>query len=87
MHAGHLTLSKLSSVKNRIWEARSKWKDLDLDAICKKHESDTDACLTEMLTILWLKRIEPWPKWSKMIRALKSRPVSFQQLAEDIEKN
>ena len=95
MHAGHLTLSELRSVINRIWEARSKWKTIgielkleitDLDAISMKHGSDTDACLTEMLT-MWLKRTEHRPKWSTMIRALESRPVGFQQLAEDIEKN
>ena len=63
LYTGHLTLSKLRSVKNRIWEARSKWKDIgtelkleitDLDAISKKHGSDTDACFAEMLT-MWLK--------------------------------
>lgn len=94
-HTGHLTLSKIRSVKNRIWAARCKWYDLgielklditDLDAISKKHGSDTDACLTEMLT-MWLKQTEPRPKWSTMIKALKREPIGFQQLAEDIEKN
>jgi hypothetical protein len=92
MHADRLTLTRLRSVKNRIWEARSKWKDIgielkleitDLDAI---NGSDTGACFKEMLSI-WLKQTKPRPTWSRMIKALKSRSVGFQQLAERIEMN
>lgn len=92
MHAEGLTLTRLRSVKNRIWEARSKWRDIgvelkleitDLDAI---NGSDTGACFEKML-IIWLKQSKPRPTWSKMIKALKSRPVGFQQLAQHIEMN
>jgi hypothetical protein len=95
MHAAHLTLENLRNVKNRIWEARSKWQDIgielklkqtDLEVISKKNGSDTDACFTEMLSI-WLKQTKPRPTWSRMIRALKSRSIGFQQLAEHIEVN
>lgn len=92
MHADRLTLTRLRSVKNRIWEARSKWKDIgielklevtDLDAI---NGSDTGACFEEML-IMWLKQNKSRPTWLRMIKALKSRPVGFQELAEQIEMN
>ena len=94
MHAD-LTLTKLRSVKNRTWKARSKWQDIglelklektDLDTIMKKHGSDANVCFEEMLS-MWLKQTEFRPTWSKMIRALKKPAVGFQELAEDIEKN
>jgi hypothetical protein len=55
----------------------------DLDAI---DGSDTGACFEEMLS-MWLKQTKSRPTWSRMIKALKSRPVGFQQLAEHIEMN
>ena len=94
MHADHLTIAKLKSVRNKIWEARSKWQNIgieldlkknDLDAINATNGSDTDACFREMLS-LWLKQTKSLPTWSKMIRALKRPAVGFQRLAEDIEK-
>jgi hypothetical protein len=95
MHADHLTLANLRSVMNKTWEARSKWQKLgiqlelektDLDAISKTNGNDTDACFTEMLS-MWLKQTKFPPTWSRMIKALKSRPVGFQKLAEHIKMN
>ena len=95
MHTDHLTLSDLRTVKRRVWEARSKWKDIgielkleqtDLDAISSKNGSDADACFGDMLS-MWLKQTRSRPTWSKMIRALKQPAVGFQELAEHIEMN
>lgn len=95
MCADHLTLTKLRSVRNRTWEARSRWQNIgielklektDLDAINLKNGSDTDACFGEMLS-MWLKQTRSQPTWSKMIRALKTPAVGFQELAEHIEMN
>jgi hypothetical protein len=95
MHADCLTLANLRGVMNKTWKARSKWKEIgiqlklekiDLDAISNTNGSDVDACFTEMLS-MWLKQTKSQPKWSRMIKALKSRPVGFQQLAEHIGMN
>ena len=95
MHADRLTLTDLRSVKNKTWKARSKWQDIglelklektDLDTIRKKHGSDADVCFEEMLS-MWLKQTESRPTWSKMIRALKTPAVGYQELAEHIENS
>ena len=60
MHADHLTITKLRSVRNRIWEARTKWKDIGieldlkkdaLDAINLTNRSDVEVCFGEMLSL------------------------------------
>ena len=93
MHSDHLTLTRLRTVRNRVWEARSKWKDIgielkleqtDLDAVSSKNGSDADACFGDMLS-KWLKQTRSRPTWLKMIRALKRPAVGFQELAEQIE--
>ena len=37
------------------------------------------------MLILWLKRINPLPKWSAMVEALKQPTVGFENLAEQVE--
>ena len=39
-----------------------------------------------MLT-LWLKRVNPPPKWSAMVEALKKPAIGFEDLAEQVERS
>jgi hypothetical protein len=70
------------------------WKDIgieldlkvtDLDVI-KTNHGNVNECFSEMLT-LWLKRVNPLPKWSAMVEALKEPTVGFEELAEQVEQS
>ena len=93
VYIGHLTVADLRVVRSAVWEARKEWKNIgieldlivtDLDVIKDSNSGNVVDCLTEMLS-LWLKKVDPLPTWSTLVRALKQPAVGFEQLAEDLE--
>ena len=88
-----MTIDNLKAVRKAVWDARVVWKDIgieldlkvtDLDVISASNPRNVNECFTKMLT-LWLKRVNPPPKWSAMIEALKEPAVGFEDLAERVE--
>ena len=88
-----LTSSNLATVRDALFDVRSKWEDIGIELLSK---NDTDAikkekgnivvdCLTEMLSV-YLKRAKPEPSWKSIIAALKAKAVGESQLAEELEK-
>ena len=88
-----LTLSSLATVRDALYDVRSKWEDIgiellsknDTDAIKKEKGNNVGDCLTETLS-MYLKRANPEPSWSSIITALKVRAVGESQLAQDLEQ-
>ena len=89
----HLTIDNLRVVRKAVWDARAAWKDIgieldlkvsDLDVISKTNHENINKCFSDMLT-LWLKRVNPPPKWSAMVEALKEPAVGFEDLAKQVE--
>ena len=89
-----LTLSNLATVRDALFDVRSKWEDIgielllsknDTDAIKKEKGNDVVGCLTEMLSV-YLKRANSEPSWSSIIAAIKARAVGESQLAEELEQ-
>ena len=91
---GKLTSSSLATVRNALFDIRSKWEDIgiellgknDTDAIKKEKCNNIVDCLTEMLSV-YLKRAKPEPSWRSIIAALKAKAVGESQLAEELEEN
>ena len=88
----HLTINDLRAVRKATWDARAMWKDIgieldlkvtDLDTIETNH-GNVNKCFSEMLT-LWLKRANPPPNWSAMVKALKEPAVGCGDLAELVQ--
>ena len=93
VYIDHLTVADLKVVRSAVWEARKEWKNIgielnllvtDLDVIKETNKDNIRDCLTEMLT-LWLKKIDPLPTWSAIVKALKKPAVGFERLAKEIE--
>ena len=91
----HLTIDDLRAVRKAVWDARGAWKDIgieldlkvtDLDVISGTNHGNVNKCFSEMLT-LWLKRVNPPPKWSAMVEALNEPAVGFEDLAEKVERS
>ena len=77
-----------------IYDVRAKWKNIGiqlemdlgtLNAIEKRHRSDPDDCLPEMLDY-WLKQVSPRPSWNSLAEALESKPIGEGHLAEQIRE-
>ena len=90
--ADYLAIEDLKQVLDKVWDARVKWYEIglgikirstDLDAIGKRHRDDPDVCFRELLST-WLKQASPKPTWALLADALKSRPVGFEQLSEEL---
>ena len=88
-----LSLSNLRTVREELYDVRSKWEDIGIelldknvtDAIKKEKSNDTGDCLTEMLST-YLKGDDPQPSWSSIIAALRARAVGKARLAKDLEE-
>ena len=52
--------------------------------VIKQDNDDTDSCFTALLTH-WLSRPNPPPTWSVLIAAIKSRPIGYVDVANQIE--
>ena len=86
-----LTSSNLATVRDALFDVRSKWEDIgiellsknDTDAIKKEKCNNVGDCLTEMLSV-YLKRAEP--SWRSIIAALKAKAVGESQLAKELEE-
>ena len=87
-----LSLSDLKTVRDALYEARSKWEDIgielglgknDTDAIKREKSNNVGDCFREMLST-YLKRDNPEPSWSSIIAALRARAVGESQLAQDL---
>lgn len=93
MKAGRLKIGDLYKVKNELWNARTKWKDLGLElmispdtleATAIKYHGDPGNCLREMLAD-WLRGSgEPPRTWSSIVSALK-KVDTLGAIAEEIE--
>ena len=90
-----MTIDDLRAVRKEVWDARAVWKDIgieldlkvtDLDVISETNHGNVNKCFSEMLT-LWLKRVNPPPRWSVMVEALKEPTVGFENLAERVERS
>ena len=77
-----------------LYCVRAKWKNIGiqlevdlgtLNAIDKRHRSDPDDCLPEMLDY-WLKQVNPPPSWNSLAEALESEPIGEGHLAEQIRE-
>ena len=93
LYAVQLTIRDLKIVRNALWDARTKWKDIgleldmsttDLEKIEAVHRSDIGGCLIDMLA-LWLKQVDPPPTWTAIVAALQDRVIGEGGLAEEIE--
>ena len=91
----HLTIDNLRAVRKAVWDARGAWKDIgieldlkvtDLDVVSEINHGNVNKCFSEMLT-LWLKQVNPPPKWSAMVKALKEPAVGFEDLAEQVQRS
>ena len=88
-----LTSSNLATVRDALFNVRSKWEDIGIELLSK---DDTDAIktekcnivvayLTEMLSV-YLKRAKPEPSWRSIIAALRAKAVGESQLAKELEE-
>ena len=92
---GRLKISDLQKVKNALWDARTRWKDvgealgmdaITLDAIAIKLRNDPGNCLRDML-LEWLRGSEgPARAWSTIVAALRAATVDLGAIAEEIER-
>ena len=82
----------LSTVRNEIHDARTKWYDIGIElkldvstlkAIESKY-SDSKDCLREVITE-WLKAVHPKPTWRSLVDALRRKVVDESHLAAAIE--
>ena len=88
-----LTLSNLKTVREALYDVRSKWEDIgielldknEIDAIKKEKFNNVGDCLTEMFSV-YLKRNNPAPSWDSIIAALRAKAVGLPQLAQDLEQ-
>ena len=90
----HLGLNDLNIVFQTIYDADMHWYDIglqlglsvpDLKRITADNGRQQDR-LRETL-ILWLKRVDPAPTWTRLVDALKSQTVKEYQLAKVVEEN
>ena len=88
----HLGPLDLKTVRNALWDARSKWYhigvELDietstLDIIGTECQGKVEDCFTKVLT-KWLNCVEPQPSWSALVEALESPAVDHPNLADKI---
>jgi hypothetical protein len=95
-----LTKSDVNTVRNAVWDARAKWKqigsvfgltDHHLNAIKAARRDvgavyhlDIEKCFVDVL-ILWLKQVDPPPTWSSMVAALRDATVGEGELADQVE--
>ena len=88
-----LISSDLATVRDALFDVRSKWEDIGIELLSK---NDTDATKTEkyndavgyltaMLSV-YLKRAKPEPSWKSIIDALKAKAVGESRLAEELEE-
>ena len=90
----HLSIDDLLTVFHALYDASTKWNCIglelgmhhsDLAAIKQRHREDPYECLEDLLAG-WLKRSNPKPTWEAVVKALESRIVGFEQLAESIKE-
>ena len=90
----HLSTDDLMVIQNELWDARSKWRNIgiqlqmkiaDLEAIGEKNSNVPDNCFTDCITT-WLRQTNPSPTWTALIKALRSSPVGFQEMAKRLER-
>ena len=92
-----MTIADLKDVKNDLWDARAKWKDIGTCIGVDEGTLDTfkgkdDDCFGEMLKH-WLRGVyKPGEKnskprtWRTLIEALQNKIVSAEALAEKLKK-
>ena len=90
--ASRLTINDLQVVKNDLWEARARWKDVGLelsmrqstlDSIAITQRDDPGNCLREMLAE-WLRGAGDPPRtWNTIVAAL-AKVESLGFLAEEV---
>ena len=90
-----MTINDLKVVQEILWEVRSKWRNLglqldmkieDIEAISARGmSSNPDDCFTDCIKC-WLRQSDPSPRWTSLIKALKSSTVGFPDLAKKLER-
>ena len=82
----------LSTVRNEIHDARTKWYDIGIElkvdvSTLKTIESmysNAKDCLREVITE-WLKAVSPKPTWRSLVDALRRPVVEESKLAAELE--
>ena len=89
----NLSLNDLGQVIEELHDASLKWYKIGLqlkvsptclDKI-KEEESDSSDKLLEMLKA-WLKKVEPKPTWSALVKVLRTRSVGEEKEAIRLEE-
>lgn len=87
-----MSIADLKKVQESTWDARTQWYNLGLgldiaadalDAIEQKNAQKPDCCFRDMLG-QWLRRDHPKPTWNALAEALRSSPVGYAKLAEQV---
>ena len=87
-----LTISDLAKVQSKIWDARTKWYNLELqlgvsvntlDAIDCNNPKSCDQCFTDMIKE-WLRTSDLQRTWEALAKALESPQVGQSNLAKQI---
>ena len=83
----------LKEIMDKTWKAREKWFNIgiqlemsvsDLKVISQNKSGQPDGCFVEML-VQWLRQGKA--TWEALINALKSEPVGYLQLANEITES
>ena len=82
----------LSTVRNEIHDARTKWYDIGIELkvdvttlkTIESMYSNSQDCLCEVITE-WLKTVHPKPTWRSLVDALRRPVVDESKLAAVIE--
>lgn len=89
---GQLNIEHLKEVRDATWELRAKWNHLGLQLDITSGTLATfenDHCSTDdrfvALLKYWLSRPSPPATWTTLIEAIRSAPVGYDALANEIE--
>ena len=89
----YLCIGDFEVVKKAVYDARSKWYDIGvelkisvntLDAINEDISNCSIGALYNAMLKEWLRRTQPRPTWKKLAAALRSPPVGFEYLADEL---